>query len=162
MQPADSDLPADSALRDQIDAATAESDAFLTARGASAPVFMGRPAWQRSAMEALMAAVWSGTARLCVHVRPDRLVSTPTVVWVEAPETVCCPPCDLARRLEEARTCQGCGTRGSLTGGTECAVPAGPMSVTALWCQACTPPTAPSDAGRRGRTGKKRSRRRGR
>ena len=46
--------PAVSALRDQIDAATAESDDFLTARGASAPVLMDRPAWQRLAMEALL------------------------------------------------------------------------------------------------------------
>lgn len=158
--------PADSALRDQIDAATAESDAFLTARGASAPVLMDRPAWQRLAMEALMAAAHVGTARLCPHVRPDQLVSTPTVVWVEVPDTVCCPPCDLVRSLEEARTCQGCGIRGALSGGTEYAAPAGPMSVTAVWCQACPPPkprpTAPSGAGRRGRTGKKHSGRRGR
>ncbi|WP_158835156.1 hypothetical protein [Streptomyces sp. NRRL S-350] len=159
--------PADSALRDQIDAAAAESDAFLTARGASAPVSVGSPTWQRPAMEALVAAVWAGTARRCAHIREDRLVSTPTVLWIEAPETVCCPPCDLARRLKEARTCQGCGARGTLEGGVEYAAPAGPMSVTAVWCPTCPPPaleSAPrsSGASSRARAGKKRSGRRGR
>ncbi|MFC5996259.1 hypothetical protein ACFQE5_18820 [Pseudonocardia hispaniensis] len=138
------------ALRDQIDAATADTDranqrlATLTGYRYLTDAAATLPKWIVLALLRALAAWQVGTASTCMHnPHPDRPRPVMAAAW--RPGTVACTACTLLLTCRPGstadRTCDGCG---HITTGPEhhdgirpVCVSAGPMTLMAGVCEHC-------------------------